>query len=39
VKIVAHDCGTSALRAALGEIERLPVLAGKPVVLRIFEEG
>jgi homoserine dehydrogenase len=39
VKIVAHDCKESALRKALEEVGKLPVLAGKPVVLRIFEEG
>ncbi len=39
VKILAHDCKTSALRTALEEVMKLPVLAGKPVILRIFEEG
>ncbi|HYF00650.1 MAG TPA: homoserine dehydrogenase [Planctomycetota bacterium] len=39
VKILAHDCRESALRAALEEVAKLPVLAGKPVILRIFEEG
>lgn len=39
VKILAHDCGASALRAALAEIGTFPVLTGTPVVLRVFEEG
>jgi homoserine dehydrogenase len=39
VKILAHRCRESALQKAVGEIARLPVLAGKPVVLRIFQEG
>jgi homoserine dehydrogenase len=39
VKIVAHRTRESALRKALAEIGRLPVLSGKPVVLPIFEEG
>jgi homoserine dehydrogenase len=39
VKILAHDCGTSALRAALAEIATFPILTGTPVVLRVFEEG
>jgi homoserine dehydrogenase len=39
VKIVAHRTRESALRKALSEIGRLPVLSGKPVVLPIFEEG
>jgi homoserine dehydrogenase len=39
VKVLAHDCGTSALRAALAEIATFPVLAGTPVVVRIFDEG
>jgi homoserine dehydrogenase len=39
VKILAHDCSESGLRKALDEVGKLPVLAGKPVVLRIFEEG
>jgi homoserine dehydrogenase len=39
VKIVAHRCAESSLKKAVGEVERLPVLAGRAVVLRIFEEG
>jgi homoserine dehydrogenase len=39
VKIVAHKTKESALREALDEISRQPVLAGKPVALPIFEEG
>jgi homoserine dehydrogenase len=39
VKILAHRCRESALRKALEEIARLPVLTGRPVMLRIFEEG
>jgi homoserine dehydrogenase len=39
VKILAHDCRESELRKALAEIARLPVLSGKPVMIRIFEEG
>ena len=39
VKILAHRTKESALRKALAEIAKLPVLASKPVVLRIFEEG
>jgi homoserine dehydrogenase len=39
VKILAHNCRESALRKAIQEITRLPVLAGQPVVIRIFEEG
>ncbi len=39
VKILAHLCRESALQKAVGEISRLPVLAGRPVVLRIFGEG
>ncbi len=39
VKILAHRCLESALRRAIGEISRLPVLAGPAVLLRIFEEG
>jgi homoserine dehydrogenase len=39
VKILAHRTKESALRRALGEIGKLPVLSGKPVILRIFEEG
>ncbi|MGH7341023.1 MAG: homoserine dehydrogenase, partial [Candidatus Rokuibacteriota bacterium] len=39
VKILTADCRESELRKALAEIARLPVLAGKPVMIRIFEEG
>ena len=39
VKIVAHRTKESSLRKALDEISKLPVLAGKPVALRIFEES
>ncbi|MFN3487020.1 MAG: homoserine dehydrogenase, partial [Planctomycetota bacterium] len=39
VKILAHRCRESGLRKALEEIARLPVLTGRPVMLRIFEEG
>jgi homoserine dehydrogenase len=39
VTILAHGCRDSALRKAVEEISRLPVLAGRPVVIRVFEEG
>jgi homoserine dehydrogenase len=39
VKILAHRCRESSLRTSIREITRLPVLAGTPVVIRIFEEG
>jgi len=39
VRILVHDCPEAALAKALDDVGRLPVLAGKPVVLRIFEEG
>ncbi len=39
VKILAHRCRDSAVQKALNEIARLPVLTGKPVILRIFKEG
>ncbi len=39
VKILAHSCPESALRKSIEEISRLPVLNGKPVVLRILEEN
>jgi homoserine dehydrogenase len=39
VKILAHRCRESDLQKAVGEIARLPLLTGKPVVLRIFLEG
>jgi homoserine dehydrogenase len=39
VKIVAHRTKESALRKAIDEISKLPVLSGRPVVLRIFEEN
>ncbi|MBI4566145.1 MAG: homoserine dehydrogenase [Planctomycetes bacterium] len=38
VKILAHRCRESVLRKSVDEIARLPVLTGKPVVLRILEE-
>ncbi len=38
VRILAHRCAESALRKSVEEISRLPVLTGKPVVLRILEE-
>lgn len=38
VKILAHDCRESVLKKSIEEISRLPVLNGKPVVLRILEE-
>ena len=37
VRILVHGCAESALAKALEDVGRLPVLAGKPVVLRIFE--
>ena len=39
VKILAHSCPESALKRSIEEISRLPVLNGKPVVLRILEEN
>ncbi len=39
VKILAHRTRESAVQRAIEEIARLPVLNGRPVVLRIFEEG
>ncbi len=39
VKILTHRTKESLLRKSIDEIARLPVLNGKPVVLRIFEEG
>jgi len=38
VQILAHRCRESALQRSVDEIARLPVLAGKPVVLRILGE-
>jgi homoserine dehydrogenase len=37
VRILTHDCPEAGLAKALEDVGRLPVLAGKPVVLRIFE--
>jgi homoserine dehydrogenase len=37
VRILAHRCRESVLRKSIEEIARLPVLNGKPVVLRILE--
>lgn len=37
VKIVTHKASESAIRKALTEIGRLPVLNGKPIAVRIFE--
>jgi len=39
VRILVHRCRESALQKAVSEIARLPVLVGRPVVLRIFTEG
>ncbi len=39
VKILTHRTRESVLRKSIDEIARLPVLNGKPVVLRILEEG
>lgn len=39
VQILAHECRESQLRKSIDEIARLPILTGKPVVLRIFDEG
>ncbi len=38
VTILVHRCSSRALRGAVEEISRLPVLNGKPVMLRIEEK-
>lgn len=37
VRILAHRCSESVLRRSIDEIARLPVLTGRPVVLRILQ--
>lgn len=38
VKILAHRTRESAVRKAIEEITRLPILSGRPVILRLFED-
>ncbi len=38
VKIVTHKARNSMIQRAIGEISRLPVLTGKPVLFRILDE-
>jgi len=37
VKILAHDCRASVLADTIDAVSRLPVLAGRPVAIRILE--
>ncbi len=37
VTILAHHCSERVLRRAVDQIARLPVLVGRPVVLRVFD--